>query len=78
MILHGSFEARPLARLVFNFDNNDLALTREVGSRLGATSHTVTWLDQRTLWAHVALKAPLKKAGVWRSVPGGSPNGYQT
>ena len=29
MILHGSFEARPLARLVFNFDNNDLALTRE-------------------------------------------------
>ena len=74
----GGSEARPLARLVFNFDNNDLALTREVGSRLGATSHNVTWLDQRTLWAHVALKALLKKAGVWRSVPGGSPNGYQT
>ena len=27
---HGGSEARPLARLVFNFDNNDLALTREV------------------------------------------------
>ena len=29
--MHGGSKARPLTRLVFNFDNNDLALTREFG-----------------------------------------------
>ena len=29
LMSHGGSKARPLGRLVFNFDNNDLALTRE-------------------------------------------------
>ena len=31
LMSHGGSKARPLTRVVFNFDNNDLALTREFG-----------------------------------------------